>query len=76
MLEIPEAANISREVKSSLVGKRIEKVEAAHTPHKWAWYHGDPSNYPDRLEGRTIDDSTFWGGLIDYIMIKNLGLCP
>ena len=65
MLELPEAASIAEEAGNLLVGKRIAKVEAAHSPHKWAWYHGDPAEYAGRLEGRTIRGSKSWGGLVE-----------
>lgn len=64
MLELPEAAVLSDEVNRRLLGKRIEAVEAAHSPHKWAWFYGDPADYPKRVAGRTIDSARSFGGLV------------
>ena len=43
MLEIPEAAVISQQLNETICGKKIMKVIASQSPHKFAWYFGDPS---------------------------------
>ena len=65
MLELPEAAVIAEQVNERVVGKTIAAVEAGHSPHKWAWYYGDPADYEPRLKDRRIEGATFWGGLIE-----------
>jgi formamidopyrimidine-DNA glycosylase len=64
MLELPEALTIARQVQETVAGRRIVKVVAAHTPHKFAWYHGDPNNYHSLLAGKIIAQATAWGGMI------------
>lgn len=65
MLEIPEANTIAHQLKDTVVGKKISRVEAAQSPHGFAWYFGDPAEYPARLEGRTIDDAYAHGGQVE-----------
>ena len=40
MIELPEAMVLSKQLNESIRGKRIMNVIAAHSPHKFAWYHG------------------------------------
>lgn len=65
MLELPEAAVIADHVNRRLLGKKVVFVEAGHSPHKWAWFYGDPAEYPERIQGRIIDSARAWGGLVD-----------
>ena len=65
MIELPEAVVLARQLKESLSGRTIEGVVAAHSPHKFAWFCGDPSGYPRLLVGRTIDGAQAWGGLVE-----------
>ena len=65
MLEIPEAVNIANQIKETLCGKRIVRVEAAHTPHGFAFYFGDPAGYAALLEGRMVGDAYPNGGQIE-----------
>jgi len=45
MLEIPESKVMSLQIEEVLAGKRIAKVNTATSPHKFAWYSGDPAEY-------------------------------
>lgn len=54
MIEIPEAQTLAGQINASLSGKRIIQVRAGHTPHKFAWYHGDPRAYPLLLKGQAF----------------------
>ncbi|WP_425445818.1 hypothetical protein [Dethiothermospora halolimnae] len=65
MLEIPEAINISRQVKDNVYGKTIVNVIANHSPHKFAWYHGDPENYGDLLKGKVVGNIESFGGIVE-----------
>lgn len=55
MIEIPEANVLAKQILHSLSGKTLMSVEAAHSPHKFAWYHGDPALYARLLTGKVID---------------------
>lgn len=63
MLEIPEATTLARQINENLKGKIVHSVKAATSPHKFAWYQGDPALYPAWLIGNTILISTAWGGM-------------
>jgi len=65
MLELPEARTIAGQLNETLKGKRIAAVTAVHTPHKLAWYHGDPQQYSDLLVGKEIGKATGYGGLVE-----------
>lgn len=65
MLELPEAMTIAGQIKETIIGKKIAHVIAAHTPHKFAWYQGDPQNYPGLLAGKTITQANAFGGMVE-----------
>jgi formamidopyrimidine-DNA glycosylase len=54
MIELPEAVVISQQIVKTLTGRCIERAVANASPHKFAWYTGDPANYQDLLAGKTI----------------------
>ena len=54
MIELPESNTLARQINESLIGKTITSVNAASSPNKFAWYYGDPSDYPNRLTGSEI----------------------
>ena len=66
MIELPEAIVIAQQIERTLGGRRIARAEANHTPHKFAWYTGDPAEYNQRLAGKTIGAATDIGGLIAF----------
>lgn len=68
MIELPEAVTLARQLREGLVGARVTAVTAAHAPHAFAWYHGDPSGYPRLLEGRTVDDASSHGGFVELAL--------
>jgi len=65
MLEIPEAIVISRQLDQTVKGKRIKEVVTEASPHKFAWYFGDPSAYDALLRGRGIETAFSCGGRIE-----------
>lgn len=65
MLEIPESYTIARQLNETVKGKVIEFVEANKSPHKFAWYTGDPEGYDDLLAGKTIGSSFARGGMVE-----------
>lgn len=70
MIEIPESLVIAGQLNQTVKGKRITEVEAAHTPHSFAWYEGDPADYPAKIEGKVIGTATGIGSMIE-IEIEN-----
>jgi formamidopyrimidine-DNA glycosylase len=61
MIELPEAAVLAKQINKTLTGKRIKKAIAAHTPHKFAWYFGDPRKYNNLLAGKIIGQTVSFG---------------
>jgi formamidopyrimidine-DNA glycosylase len=65
LIELPEAYGIAKQLNNTIMGKYIVKVLARHTPHKLAWYYGDPSIYSDILCSKSIGKSCEYGGLVN-----------
>jgi formamidopyrimidine-DNA glycosylase len=65
MIELPEAQVLADQINASLTGKTITSVIAAFSPHKFAWYHGDPEMYERLLVGKVIDSARPYGGLVE-----------
>jgi formamidopyrimidine-DNA glycosylase len=65
MIELPEAMNLARQIGDTIINKRITGVTAQHTPHKLAWYYGQPAKYSDLLTGKAINKVHSWGGLVE-----------
>ncbi len=68
MIEIPEAQALAVQLNAAVQGKRIAAVTAATSPQKWAWYFGDPREYPARLCGKTVGASCAWGGFVEIVV--------
>jgi formamidopyrimidine-DNA glycosylase len=49
MLEIPEAAVIASQLDIRLRGRKIRRIIAASSPHKFAWFTSDPKHYEEEL---------------------------
>ncbi|MFC1927535.1 DNA-formamidopyrimidine glycosylase family protein [Chloroflexota bacterium] len=65
MIELPEAAVLAKQINETVVGKKIKNVIAAHTPHKLAWYFGDPQEYKGLLTGKVVSGATSYGGQVE-----------
>ena len=65
MIELPEAAVLAKQINETVVGKKIKNVIAAQTPHKLAWYFGDPQEYKSLLTGKVINGATNYGGQVE-----------
>lgn len=65
MIEIPESRTISLQAGNILIGKTIRKVVNASSPHKFAWYNGDPVLYQPLLEGRMVEEVKGHGSFVD-----------
>ena len=65
MIELPEAAVLAKQINETVVGKKIKNVIAAQTPHKLAWYFGDPQEYKSLLAGKVISEATSYGGQVE-----------
>jgi formamidopyrimidine-DNA glycosylase len=65
MIELPEAFAIAGQITGTLRGKRISAVTAGHTPHKLAWYYGEPKRYARILAGQPVGKAAAHGGLVE-----------
>lgn len=65
MLELPEAAVVAQQINETIGGKRILNVVAAQSPHKFAWYHGDPKGYHNLLAGKVIGKGSSYGSFVE-----------
>jgi formamidopyrimidine-DNA glycosylase len=66
MIELPEAVVIAQQITETLGGKQIAHAVANASPHKFAWYTGDPAEYNDRLAGKVIGKGTGVAGSIEF----------
>ncbi len=65
MLEIPEAITIAGQLNETVSGKRIKEVTAAKSPHKFAWFFGDPSDYGKLLCNRRLETASAYAGRVE-----------
>jgi len=65
MNELPEAHTLASQIQAELIGRTITGVTAAHSPHKFAWYHGEPVDYPGRLMNNTILSTQAYGMMVE-----------
>jgi len=68
MLEIPESQTVADQLNHVIQGKVVELVAANQSPHRYAFYFGDPERYNDRLRGKTVGISRALGGLVEIEM--------
>jgi len=65
MLELPEAYTLARQLRESVMGREIVDVTANASPHKFAFFTGDPDGYGEILTGRRITAAQAFGGLVE-----------
>jgi len=65
MLELPEALTLARQLRESVVGREIVGVVANASPHKFAFFTGDPDEYGPTLAKHRITDAQAFGGLVE-----------
>jgi formamidopyrimidine-DNA glycosylase len=65
MIELPESKTLANQINETLKGKRIKNVIANKSPHKFAWFSGDPDNYHDLLAGKDILFAAAYGGMVE-----------
>lgn len=64
MIEIPEAVTLAHQITDALEGKKIDKVTAAQSEHKFTWYNGDPGTYSKMLVNTDIIGGEAIGGFV------------
>ena len=71
MNELPESTTLARQINEHLAGKTISTVLAASSPHKFAWYYGDPAEYSSRLTETTIDSARGFGMMVEISLSQS-----
>nr|WP_122012551.1 endonuclease VIII [Maliibacterium massiliense] len=64
MIELPESHTLAAQLRARVVGRRVVRCEAARTPHKLAWYTGDPADYARDMADAPITEAVALGGLV------------
>ena len=54
MMEIPETYTISKQLKKEILNKQIKDVATNTSPHKFAFFYGDPLNYKKNIVGKKV----------------------
>ena len=72
MLEIPESKTISLQAGNTLINRRIKEVVHATSPHKFAFYCGDPTGYSKLLIGRKVKSTKGHGMFVDIYCDDNI----
>ncbi len=65
MMELPESRTLEKQINNTLTGKRIADVVANGSPHKFAWFKGDPKDYPSLLSNKKVIRAESHGGMIE-----------
>ncbi len=65
MIELPEGATLARQLNEAIKGKCIASVVAVQSPHKFAWFHGDPQKYGALLVGKSIGEAFGRGAMVE-----------
>lgn len=64
MIELPEAVTYAAGLDAALRGRVVVGAHAAASPHRFAFYSGDPRSYRDRLVGCRPGGVLARGGLV------------
>lgn len=67
MVELPEAVALVEQINNTLIGKKVMNATANHTPHLFAWYTGNPTDYHDLLTEKTIQGASTVGDHIEIM---------
>jgi formamidopyrimidine-DNA glycosylase len=65
MIELPEAYHIAGQMNGVLPGKRVRAVTAGHTPHKMAWFYGEPAKYGSLINGKQLGEARAFGSMVE-----------
>jgi formamidopyrimidine-DNA glycosylase len=64
MIELPEAVTYAAGLDAALRGRRVVDARAGSSPHRFAFYSGDPRSYRGRLVDRRPAGVVARGGLV------------
>ena len=78
-MDLPEAVNLAKQLTKTVGGKKITGVITDFSPHKFAFYYGDPKDYDVQLRGKTVGAVEAHGGILemkagDTVLLLSAGL--
>ena len=73
MIELPEGIVLAKQLDETLRGKKIVQVTANASPHKFAWFQGDPAGYGALLCGRIAEGAHSYGCKVHIRLSGNGG---
>lgn len=65
MIELPEAQTLARELKETLLGKRVVDLLPPTKPHKFCWFSGKPEDYAGRISKAAVADVEAFGFFVE-----------
>ncbi len=65
MIEIPESIVLAKQLNKTVKSKVIKSVTVNQSPHKFAWFHGEPEQYNSLLKGKKIVVAKAFGGKVE-----------
>lgn len=68
MIEIPESNTIAKQLNETIKGKKIVGVVTNKSPHKFAFFYENPTEYADMLKGNIINNINAYGGQIEIVI--------
>jgi formamidopyrimidine-DNA glycosylase len=74
MLEIPESKTISLQGAGKLINRKITEVVNPSSPHKFAFYTGDPQSYGKLLKDRVVMSLKGHGMFVDINCDENVNI--
>lgn len=73
MIEIPESIVLAKQLNDELKNKRIAQIIANSSPHKFAWYHEDPNEFPRLFTNKKIEAAYAYGGKVHIKLSEDCG---
>ena len=64
-MELPESRNLAAQINAALKSRKISEVVANKSPHKFAWFSGDPAGYKELLTEKRISFAASYGGMVE-----------
>ena len=64
MIEIPEAVTLCRQLSKCFSNRKIDRIVAGESPHKFTWFYGDRERYTEIAYGKSVDGAKAVGGMV------------
>ena len=73
MVELPEGIVLAEQIDRELNGKSIKSVVADSSPHKFAWYQGNPADYSKLFSEKVVEQAYSYGGKLHIKLSQDCG---